>query len=115
WIMFVMLSIALLLATGITNMVLIPKQNDFAEGPSYSMLAGIKFLLAMPVFFIVSTLLGRSANAEKFRQKSALWLNVALVLCLAIVLLGGYLRFVKRTPKTAANRSKTAEIFRPAA
>ena len=100
WAKFLHLSLALLLVTGIANMVLIPMNNEFPEdAPSYGMLAGIKFMLALPVFFIVSVLNGRSQNAARFREKSRLWLNIAVALCVAIVLLGGYLRFIPRTPK----------------
>jgi hypothetical protein len=108
WTIFVMATIGLLLVTGLVNMVLVPQLNDFEEpeGKSaYNMLVGIKFVLALPVFFIVSTLNGRSANAERFRQKSRLWLNIALVLSLAIVFIGGYVRFIPRTPKQAVGQA----------
>ncbi len=111
WMKFVMISILLLLATGLTNMMLVPMHNDLPEGSNYGMLVGIKFLLALPVFYIVSLINGRSANAEKFRQKSRLWLNVAVVLCVAIVLLAGYLRFIPRTPKSADSPGTAAAEF----
>jgi len=112
WAMFLMISIFLLLATGITNMVLIPLQYDFPdEGPSYGMLVGIKFLLALPVFYIVSLLNGRSDNAAKFRQKSRLWLNIAVALCVAIVCLGGYLRYLPRTEKSDDSSEAAAARF----
>lgn len=115
WAKWVMISIALLLATGLANMFLIPMQNEFPEGANYGMLVGIKFMLALPVFFIVSTLNGRSKNAERFRQKTRLWLNVALVLSVIIVCLGGYLRFVPRTPQADSASSEAAASFRPPA
>jgi uncharacterized membrane protein len=120
WTIFVMAAIGLLLVTGLVNMVLVPKLNDFQtpEGKSaYNMLVGIKFVLALPVFFIVSTLNGRSANAERFRQKSRMWLNIAIVLSLAIVLIGGYVRFIPRTPKKAENavgQAAVGQAFLPA-
>ena len=94
-----MISIGLLLATGLTNMFLIPARNVIDEGANYGMLVGIKFLLAMPIFFIVSTLNGRSQNAARFREKSRLWLNIAVILCVLLVCLAGYIRFIDRQPK----------------
>jgi uncharacterized membrane protein len=112
WAKYLMISLALLLVTGITNMALIPMYNEFDEGgPSYGMLAGIKFMLALPVFYIVSLLNGRSDNAAKFRQKSRLWLNIALALCVAIVMLGGFLRFIPRQPKSDESIEPAAARF----
>ena len=105
WAKFLMISIALLLVTGITNMVLTPKTIEPDLKSNYSMMAGIKFMLALPVFYIVSLINGRSDNAAKFRQKSRLWLNIAVALCVVIVMLAGYLRFMPR----AANASESSE------
>ena len=111
WAKFLMISAALLLATGITNMVLIPKTIDPELKSNYSMWLGIKFLLAMIVFFIVSALNGRSNMAVKFREKSGLWLNIAVFLSVAIVLLAGYLRFVPRAPKSDESNEPAAARF----
>ena len=100
WAKFVMISIALLLVTGIINIVLVPKNNILPEDANYGMLVGIKFMLALPVFYIVSLINGRSENAARFRQKSGLWLNIAVALCVVIVCLAGYLRFIPRQPKS---------------
>lgn len=105
WAKWLMASVGLLLLTGVTNMVLVPMLNTFTTEDykkAYNILAGIKFLLALPVFFLVSTLNGRSANAEKFRLNTRRWLNLSLALSVAIILLGGYLRFIPRVPKDAA-------------
>ena len=114
WMKFLMISITVLLATGITNMILVPKYNEFPEGANYGMLVGIKFMLALPVFYLVSVLNGRSATAAKFRQKSKLWLNLAVALCVATVMLAGYLRFIPRTPKSdESNESAAARFLSP--
>ena len=92
WSLLLKISMALLLITGVTNMVLIPKTIEPELKSQYSMMIGMKFLLALPVFYIVSVLNGRSNMAVKFREKSGLWLNLAVFLSVAIVLLAGYLR-----------------------
>lgn len=115
WAKFLMVAIFLLLATGIANMILIPRYNKFPEGANYGMLVGIKFMLALPVFYIVSLLNGRSAGAAKFREKSRFWLDVAIVLCVAIVVLAGYLRFIPRTPKSDESAETSAARFHPPA
>jgi uncharacterized membrane protein len=99
--MLVRLSMVLLIVTGLVNMILVPKFNTFfpADGRSeYSMLVGIKFLLALPIFFIVDMLNGRSATAEKFRLKARMWLNVALFLSMVVIVIGGFARFIPRLP-----------------
>ncbi len=99
--MLVRLSMLLLIVTGLVNMILVPKFNTFAiEGGrgEYSMLVGIKFLLALPIFFIVDMLNGRSATAEKFRLKARVWLNIALFLSIVVIVIGGFARFIPRLP-----------------
>jgi hypothetical protein len=83
-------------------MILVPKFYDFpvaGERGAYSMLVGVKFLLALPIFFIVDMMNGRSAVAERFRAKSRRWLNLAVFLSIVIIVIGGYVRFIERTGK----------------
>lgn len=97
WLVPVMVSIAFLLASGLYN---IAQTAMTYQVPSwYHMLFGIKFLLAMIVFFIASTLVGRSVNAERFRQHGKFWLNVNLALAVAVVLISGILRAAPRELK----------------
>jgi hypothetical protein len=63
---------------------------------------GIKFLLALGMFFITSMLHGRSASAAKFQQIARTWLNVNVVLGIAIVMISGYLRSLPHPPKSPA-------------
>ncbi len=101
WGMFVRGATLLLLVSGLANMALIPANYDLSlKGPNYNMLAGIKFLLSLPIFFLAELLMGRSSLAQKIQAKRVFWLNVNLVLALAMVLIGGVLRFVDRVPKT---------------
>ena len=110
WAKFLMISVLLLLVTGIANMILVPMYNVVPK-PTYGMLAGIKFMLALPVFFIVSVLNGRSSMAEKVRANHRLSLNIAVALCVVVVLLAGYLRFLPRTPKSNDSSEPAAANF----
>ena len=100
WSKVVMLSAALLLLSGIANLGLAARYEF--DGPvSYNMLGGIKFLLALPVFYFASVLAGRSATAQKFQANAKFWLNLNLALAVAVVLLGGVMRFIPRELKSA--------------
>lgn len=104
WSKFVMLAAALLLVSGIANMILFSSRRYEMEtlwGMSYAMVTGIKFLLALPIFLFASFLSGRSATAKKFQANAVMWMNVNLALALAMVLIGGALKFVKRDYKDA--------------
>jgi uncharacterized membrane protein len=104
WAQLVMLASALLLISGLTNLALAgryeyPPLLGLKQG--YHLLVGIKFILALPIFFIASLLAGRSALAQRLQSRPEPWMNLALVLALIMVLLGGWLRFVPRERKTA--------------
>jgi len=99
WSKFVMLAAALLLVSGIANMILYSSRRYEMEtlwGMSYAMVTGIKFLLALPIFFFASLLAGRSQTAKKFQANAVTWMNVNLALALLMVLIGGALKFVQR-------------------
>jgi uncharacterized membrane protein len=101
WSKVVMISAALLLISGIANLGLAARYN-FNGFVNYNMLAGIKFILALPIFYFASVLSGRSATAQKFQANANFWLNLNLVLALLMVLIGGLLRFTPRTLKDRA-------------
>src|SRR5688500_3293327 len=64
WSKFVMIASALLLISGIANLGLASQfQFEPVFGMSYSMLAGIKMILALPIFLFASFLAGRSGTA----------------------------------------------------
>ena len=101
WSKVVMLAIALLLVSGLVNFYLLTQMYKLDK--PYHMVFGIKFLLALPIFYIASLLTGRSAAADRVRQNATLWLNVNLVLATAVVCIGGFLKSVDRTPKPASD------------
>lgn len=118
WSKFVMIAAALLLISGIANMILYSSSRYDVEkfyGMSYAMLTGIKFLLALPIFLFASFLAGRSETAKKFQANAVMWMNVNLVLAVLMVLLGGGLRFVKKSYKgDAPPATASAELSFPA-
>ena len=100
WSKFVMLAAALLLISGIANLGLAARYTyEPVFGMSYHMVVGIKFILALPIFFVASLLAGRSSLAQKAQANAKTWMNVNLTLALVMVLIGGALKFVKREPK----------------
>lgn len=116
WGMFVRGATLLLLVSGIVNMGLVPAFNEISkDGPNYNMLAGIKFVLGLFIFFFAELLMGRSSLAQRFQAKRVFWLNVNLVLALTMVLIGGVMRFIPRQPKNAAPNNQTAvRVVEPA-
>lgn len=94
WAKWVMATSGFLLLSGIVNIVMFSKAKEIV--PPYHAVVGVKMLLALAIFFIASLLVGRSANADKFRQKAVLWMNVNLALAVVVVCIGGFLRTLHR-------------------
>ena len=103
WSKFVMGASALLLISGIANLILAGQfefKPIFGLEKGYHIVVGIKFLLALPIFLIAALMTGRSAAAKKVQANAELWMTVNLTLALLMVLIGGYLKFVMRVPKS---------------
>src|SRR5262249_26089939 len=71
----------------------------FGMAKGYHMVVGIKFLLALPIFFIAALMTGRTNLAKKIQNNAEFWMNLNLTLALVMVLLAGLLKFVHRKPK----------------
>jgi uncharacterized membrane protein len=99
WSKVVAASIAFLLISGLINFMNAVKLYDLPK--LYHPLFGIKFLLALAVFFIASALTGRSAMTERFRRDARKWLSINVVLVVLIVLISGVLRTAEKTKKPA--------------
>ena len=114
WSKLVMVSSALLLISGIVNLAL-AAQFEFkpvlGSEKGYHMLVGIKFILALPIFAIAALLSGRTNIAKRMQQNAEFWMNLNLLLALVMVLMGGYLKFVYRVPKS--NRLVPTAVLRP--
>jgi hypothetical protein len=100
WAMVVGIASGMLLISGIANLGLAARYDIIVQGGgSYSMLAGIKLLLAMPIFFIAALLMGKTTLAKKVQANAGLFLNINLILALILVLIGGWLRFSTKVVK----------------
>jgi uncharacterized membrane protein len=98
WAMWVGISAGLLLLSGIVNTVLILK--EYKVDPIYHGMLLLKILLALAIIYIASMLSGRSGAADRFRQRSRMWLNVNMALAIILILVAGVMRLTDRTPKT---------------
>jgi hypothetical protein len=113
WSRVVQIAITFLLLSGIVNIISMENQYDLGKVPYYRLLFGIKFLLALPVFFLASVLTGRSAFGQRFRDNRKLWLTVSVVLALLIVCLSGILR-KSNPPRKPVGTAQTAPAAAPA-
>ncbi|MBX7166633.1 MAG: hypothetical protein K1X74_09830 [Pirellulales bacterium] len=106
WAKFVHAAILGLLVSGLYNFFMLVRNYQVPSW--YHMLWGIKFLIALLIFFIASSLLGRSARAERMRAQAGFWLGMNLSLAIAVVLISGVLRQAPRTPKVPAQPAPSA-------
>lgn len=115
WNKFVMLTTLLLLVSGVATMVLVPM--NFTLGyedtmkSQYSMWTGIKFVLALPIFFFAALLTGRSSLAQKIQANAKTYMALNLALALSMVLIGGALRFIQREPKVPLNPNEQQVVI----
>ena len=98
WLPWVIGAITLLLVSGLANFLLF---NDAARAwedgtwmkqTKYHALFGVKFLLAMGVFYFASGLVGRGEGTAWIRANRGKWLSVTLLMAVGIVMLSGWMR-----------------------
>lgn len=103
WSKLVAASVGLLLLSGLVNIGRIVTQYEILDtslaGSAYHALFGIKFLLALAVFFLASALSGKSGMAERLRRQEKRWLTINAVLATLVVLLAGVMKLADRVPK----------------
>lgn len=101
WLPWVIGAITLLLASGLTNYILLIRRvkeapelwgGDWMRQTGYHALFGVKFLLAMILFYLVSGLVGRGASTQWIRDARKQWLSVAVGLGVGVVLISGWMR-----------------------
>lgn len=100
WMKVVMAAIALLLASGLYNFVVIARSLPEELKPFYHSVFGVKFLLALMIFFIASALVGRSKAFERMRQRARFWLTLNAALIVLLLLLSGALRMARDQVRT---------------
>ena len=106
WLPFVIIGSTLLLASGLTNFLLFNstvKAEGWAEGQwmrenSYHAIFGVKFLIALAVFYLASGLVGRGTGTAWLRSDRSRWLGVTLGLAVAVIMLSGWLRNLHTGP-----------------
>ncbi|NBX29920.1 hypothetical protein EBR04_05635, partial [bacterium] len=106
WLPWVIGAITLLLASGLANFLLFNarvKAEGWAGGlwmrqTSYHALFGVKFLLALVIFYLASGLVGRGRGTQWIRNARATWLSVTLGLSLAVVMISGWMRQLHTGP-----------------
>ena len=105
WSKLVMASSGMLLLSGLINFVLMLQRFEISDasfpGSVYHPVFGVKFLLALGVFFISSALAGRSGLAQRLREKEGMWLTLNMVMAIAVVCLAGMLKLAERAPKSS--------------
>lgn len=112
WAKVVMAAILFLIVSGLWNFFL--NVNLFKSAgeklpPIYQALFGIKFLLALGIFFLASALNGRGAATEKFRVNSRLWLNVTIALAIGVILISGVMRSIHTAPNYLLRRAQPVD------
>ena len=111
WALYVHLSIGFLLLSGFYNFIATLRGSEFPAGSKYHMLFGIKFLLALGIFFIASMLVGRSEASARFRQRREFWLTLNVVLAVVLVCISGIMRFLPRDPKAASEPAAATALW----
>ena len=117
WLPWTIIGITLLLVSGLANFLLFNstvKAQGWGDGEwmkqtSYHAIFGVKFLLALVVFYFASGLVGRGSGTAWIRSDRARWLGVTLGLAVAIIMLSGWLRNLHTGP----NQSSVPELGVP--
>jgi len=89
WSRLVMISILLLLVSGLYNAAM--KAIGYELDMLYNSLLLIKIVLSLIIFYLISVLSGRSARAKRFRERDEYWLNIICILMLLVVMIAGYM------------------------
>jgi len=108
WLPWVIGAITALLVSGLVNYLVFTgdaiewEQGAWLKRTRYHALFGVKFLLAMGVFFLASGLVGRGAGTQWIRDARRKWSTVALIVGLGVVLLSGWMRQLHTGPPRQA-------------
>lgn len=109
WARLVMISILLLLVSGIANVFLMGRNGEFKLLQShYHVLLLVKFMLALVVFFLFSLITGRSTGAQHIRDNLGKWLPICFLLAVIVICIAGVM---KMTPRIHRNRADADPSF----
>ena len=101
-------AIFVLIISGVYNV----SQTIGDRPPVYHALFGVKFLIALVIFFLAMALTGRSEATQKIRDNGNSWLKVVVLLGVTVVCISGYLKFVP--PKSANPATSEPAATEPA-
>ena len=112
WTMCVMVCSALLLASGFYNFFAF--NEAYKNLPKlYHPLFGVKFLLALGVMFLAALLAGKTNLAKKAQASMTNVLNLAIILALAVFILGAMLRSFRDLPDARMDPAAEVAIDEP--
>ena len=110
WALTVMVTTLLLIASGFYNLFMVIIWPNESLPPLYHMLFGMKFLLALVLFFVAAAIGGKSSMADKYRGSLRTLLNLALAVSVAIVVLAAVMRTIPKTPTVDEGLVATANL-----
>lgn len=90
WSMVVNIGMLMFIVSGFYNYLMVTR-FEHPDEPTYHMLFGIKFLLAMVVFFLAALLTSRK---QRLAAKSPMWMGVMLTVALTVILIAGYMKMM---------------------
>jgi hypothetical protein len=95
WARWVGVATLFLIGSGLFNYITFVREAKALGDPlpsAYHMLFGVKFLLALFVFFMAAILAGKTSLADKLRTNMVMWLNLTWTAVMAIIVIGALMR-----------------------
>jgi uncharacterized membrane protein len=111
WAMWIGIATALLLVTGIWNLIVMFRTYELAK--SYHMLLTLKILAGLALFGLAALVAGRTPAAEVIRGKMRMWVGLCIAIGVLTVALGSLMRSIPHNPKIDAAAPPT--LVAPAA
>jgi uncharacterized membrane protein len=105
WSRIVAAAIGFLLLSGLYNIGLTSIRYQLPRW--YMPLFVVKFLMALIIFMVASLLVGKTPAADRVRRNARRWMNLNIVLAVAVVCLSGVLRTAERVPKQQPPAAQT--------
>ena len=107
WRRFAHICMGLLLLTGGLNFVVLAMSPKVDPMP-YHLIFGVKFILALMVFFLAGALVSTGPGLARMRQNSGRWLSLLVVLAAMIVGMSGVLSQLRAMGGTHRQATTTA-------
>ena len=108
WARMVMLSILLLLLSGLYNAA--QKAINYELSMVYNVMLLLKIILGLAVFYLLSVLSGRSDRAKRLREREPYWLNITSALMIVLVCIAGWMKLSEQPKKDKSAASATVKL-----